>query len=161
VRTRNSLLVGAALLAALAAGCKRAPEPAPAPDPTGGATLTAPQSIIASQLGAATTGYTNEMQEANLRDQAAALGISRFARPSNALGSESEGTHPTITYQEGLARTRELEGEIEAERHAIEKDKNKTVAIPSQTPAIISGDKQGSPIESGPADAGPKDPENK
>jgi hypothetical protein len=101
------------------------------------------------------------MQAQNLREQAAALGISRFARPSQTLGSESGEGRPTITYQEGLDRTRALAGEMEAQRHAIEKDKNKTVAIPNQTPAIFSGDKQGSPIDGGSDDAGPKGPETK
>ena len=48
------------------------------------------------------------------------------------------------------------------ERHAIEKDKNKTVAIPSETPAMLSGGKEGAPIDgAAPQDPGPKDPETK
>ena len=157
---RNRLFAGAALAAALAAACKPAP-PAPAPDPTGGAKLAAPAATIPSPLGSGASTYTNEMQAQNLRDQAAQLGITRFARPSAPLGSEAENDHPTITYQEGLDRTRQLAGEIEAERHALEKDKNKTVAIPNQTPAILSGDKRGAPIDGAPDDESPKGPETK
>ena len=147
---RNSSRAGAALTVALVAGCGRSPAPAPAPDPTADAVLAAPapsSTVVTSPLGAGASSYTNEMQAQNLRDQASQLGIERLSPPSDGGGSDDGGSRQMITYQQGLDRTRELAREVEAQRHAIEKDQNRTVAIPSQTPAILSGGKEGSPIE--------------
>lgn len=144
---RNRGLPLAASALALAAACGRKPAP-PAPDPAGGVTLTAPSSsTIASPLGAETTGYTNEMQAQNLRDQAARLGISHLAKPSIAGGFDSDEPHRTITYQEGIERTREMAAEAEAERRSIEGDKNKSVALPTPTPGMLTPAAEGSPIE--------------
>ena len=158
---RNKLVAGAAFAAALTAGCGRG---APAPtDAAPGVTLAAPapsSATLASPLGAETTDYTNEMQAQNLRDQAAQLGISKFGRPSNQ-GSETEEVRAPITYDEGMARTKELSRELAAQRHAIDKDKNKTVALPGATPGILPGPKEGAPIETGPEAADPKGPETK
>lgn len=152
-------LAGAALAAALAAGCKPAPEP-PAPDPTGGVTLEAPapsSATVTSPLAAETTGFTNEMQVQSLRDQAAALGIRRLARPS-VQAMDSDEPQRTLTYQEGVERTREMASDAEAERHAIEGDKNKSVAIPTDTAGVLPVNKEGAPIESPPEAPEPKDP---
>ena len=145
--------VGAVLLAALAAAsCRRAPKPAP--DPSSGVTLAAPtpsSTTVASPLGEVTTGYTNEMQAENLRGQAVELGISRLTRPSTRSGAENDDApHRTITYQEGIERTRDMAAEAEAERHAIEGDKNKSVAIPTDTAGVIPAKKTGAPIENAP-----------
>ncbi len=153
---RNRRRAIAVLGAALAAACRRAPPP-PAADPSGGVTLAAPPAGIASPLGPATTSYTNEMQEQNLRDQAASLGIKKFAKPSDPAGDD-DGRHETITYEEGLERTRASAREFEAERHAIDRDKEKTVAIPTPTPEMIPGRREGSPIESPAENSGSKDP---
>jgi hypothetical protein len=147
---RIAFLAGAAL--ALAAGCGKPPEP-PAPDPSGGVTLAAPPpSPMTSPLGPATSGYTNEMQAQNLRAEAAELGINRFGKPSVPLASDdgepSGETQRTITYQEGIQRTRSMAREVEAERHAIDRDKNKTVAIPTTTAGVLPPNKAGAPIES-------------
>jgi hypothetical protein len=143
----SNLLAGAALLAALAAACKPAP-PAPEPDPTGGVALTAPSSsTIASPLGPSSGTFTNEMQAQVLRDQAAELGISRLAKPSVQSGDSDEPTR-TITYQEGVQRTREMARDAEAERRAIEGDKNKSVAIPTDTAGLVPKKGAGEPIES-------------
>jgi hypothetical protein len=148
---------GAALCAALAAGCGRAPKPAP--DPGNGVTLQAPapsSATVASPLGEVTTGYTNEMQAENLRGQAAELGISRLTRPSSRAGAENDDApHRTITYQEGVERTRDMAAEAEAERHAIEGDKNKSVAIPSDTAGVLPKKNQGAPIENVSESTGP------
>jgi hypothetical protein len=142
---RNSGLVVAALVLA---ACGRKPAPS-APDTAAGVVLSAPSSsTIASPLGAETTGYTNEMQAQNLRDQAAELGISRLAKPSIPGGFDnSNEPHRTITYQEGIERTREMAAEAEAERRSIEGDKNKSVALPTPTPGMISPNKEGEPIK--------------
>jgi hypothetical protein len=157
---RNKRLAGAALAAALAAGCRRAPA-APVVDAAGGVTLAAPapsSTVVTSPLGAGASSYTNEMQAQNLRDQAAELGISRLSKPSIASGMDSDAPHRTITYHEVIERTRVMTREAEAERHAIEGDKNKSVAIPTQTPDILPGNKEGSPIEDAPEGPGPKGP---
>ena len=148
---RNKRLAGAALTAVLAAGCRR-PSAPPAADAAGGVTLEAPapsSTVVTSPLGADASGYTNEMQAQNLRDQAAELGISRLTKPSTDAG-DSDEPQRTITYQEGVERTLRMTREAEAERRAIEGDKNKSVAIPTQTPDLIPGDKTGVPIENAP-----------
>lgn len=157
---RNNLLAGAALAAALTAGCRRAEPPAGAAP---GVSLEAPapsSATLASPLGVETTDYTNEMQAQTLRDEAAKMGISRFGRPSDQ-GSETEEVRAPLTYQEGLAQTRQLARDLEARRHVIDKDKNKTVALPSAVPSILPGRKEGAPIEPAPDETGPKDPETK
>jgi hypothetical protein len=156
---RNKRLAGAALAAALCAGCRRAP----APPADNGVSLTAPapsSATVVSPLGEETTSYTNEMQAQNLRDQAADLGIKKFAQPSSQ-GAETEEIREPLTYDQGLARTKELSRDLEAQRHAIDKDKNKTVALPTGTPSMLPGRKEGSPIETAPDETAPKDPENK
>ena len=148
---RNSLLVGAALAAALAAACRRPSAPPASPAADDGVTLAPPapsSTVVTSPLASDASSYTNEMQAQNLRDQAAELGISRLAKPSTEAASESDQPRRTITYQEGVERTRAMTREVEAERRAIEGDKNKSVAIPTQTPGILPGNKAGSPIES-------------
>ena len=152
---RNNLFAGAVLLAALAAGCGRAPTPAP--DPAGGVTLTAPSATIVSPLAAQTSSYTNEMQAQNLRAEAAALGISKFGKPAEQL-ADTDGQRETITYQEGLDRTRATAREIEKQRHALERDKNKTVALPTPTPGLVPGNKEGAPIENSAEESGSKVP---
>ncbi|MBI3565724.1 MAG: hypothetical protein HY079_11050 [Elusimicrobia bacterium] len=150
---RNRLLVGAAALAAALAGCKRAPPPADAALPAGEVKLAAPAPAGVG-LAAETTSYTNEMQAANLREQAAELGISRLTRPSDQTADPDEA-RPMISYEEGLERTRELSQEFEAQRHAIDRDKRKTVTLPGTTPGMLPGKKEGAPVE--PAPEGPEE----
>lgn len=119
-------------------------------------TLEAPapsSTVVTSPLGVDSSSFTNEMQAQNLRDQAAELGISRLAKPSTeSSGDDSSEPHRTITYQEGLERTREMTREAAAERRAISSDANKSVAIPTRTPGVLAGEKAGSPIENSPQD---------
>jgi hypothetical protein len=157
---RNNIPAGTLLLAALAAGCGK---PAPETGASPGVTLSPPEpssATVASPLGAETTDYTNEMQAQTLRDEAAKMGITRFGRPSDQ-GSETEDVRAPLTYREGLAQTHQLALDLEARRHVIDKDKNKTVALPSAVPAILPGRKQGGPIAPPPDADGPKDPEIK
>jgi hypothetical protein len=156
---RSKRLAAAALAAALLAGCRRA-RPAPAADAAGGATLEAPaasSSVVKSPLDAGTSAYTNEMQAQNLRDQAADLGIDGLAKPSYTAG-DSDEPHRTITYQQGVERTLSLTRQVMAARHAVEGDKNKSVALPTETPGILPANKAGAPIESAPDDSGTKGP---
>lgn len=158
---RNKLLAGAALAAALSAGCRRAaPAPAAGPD----VTLAAPapsSATIASPLGAQTTGYTNEMQAQSLRDQAAELGISKLSRPGARGQDGADDGAPPATYDEGMARTKLLTAELKAQNRAINRGKDKTVAIPAEIPAVLLGPKSGGPIEPAPDADGPKGPETK
>lgn len=161
MRRKNRIVAGAALAAALTAGCRRAEPPSTGVAP--GVTLAAPapsSATAASPLGVETTDYTNEMQAQTLRDEAVKMGITKFGRPSNQ-GSETEEVRAPLTYQEGLAQTRQLARDLEAQRHVVDKDKNKTVALPSATPSILPGRKEGSPIEPAPDETGPKGPETK
>lgn len=157
---RNRLLAGTLAAAALAAGCRRekpAETPVLAP-PTLAAP--APSSATTTGLGAETQGYTNEMQAQNLREQAAELGIRRLAKPSTN-GAEPEENRPAITYEEGLERTREYSREFEAQRHALERSKPKSVTLPTGTPGLLTGRKEGAPVEPAPETADPKGPEQK
>jgi hypothetical protein len=135
-----------------AAACQRAPAPSRTSVADDVNLATPSSSTMKSPLGDETTAYTNEMQAQNLRDQAQDLGIDKFAKPTVGSGMDpDERPHRTITYQEGVQRTLKITREAEAARHAIEGDKNKSVAIPTQTPGNLSSDKTGSPID-------PKDP---
>lgn len=151
---RNRLLVGAALLAALSAGCKRAPEPAEdAPGPAGGAVLTTPVTTVISPLEGMTTGYTNDQQLVNLQNEAGKMGIRRLTRPSDQSQQEER---PAISYEDGLARTREYSAALENQRHAIDREKeSKTATLPNSTPGMIPKSRGGAPIAGG----DPKDPQ--
>lgn len=156
---RNNLLAAAALAAALAAACRRAPA---APAAGDGVELAAPapsSTIIKDPLAAGASSYTNEMQAQNLREQAGQLGIDGLTKPSFPSEDESERPHRTITYQEGIERTLGMTRNAEAARHAIEGDKNKSVALPTETPGMLPANKGGAPIDGSTADAaGSKDP---
>lgn len=150
---RNRLLAGATLAAALSAGCGSGPgEPA---SPAPGAILAAPApsaSFVTSPLASESTSYTNEMQQDNLRAQGDKLGLHGFTIP----GAQNDEPRRPISYEEGLERTREFAAEFESQRHAIDHEKEKSVALPGETPSLLPAQKEGSPLE-----AGPKDPENK
>lgn len=142
------------------AACRRAPVP---DDANAGVILGAPapsSTTVASPLAGQTTDYTNEMQAQNLRAEAAELGIKKFGRPS-ADGADAEEGRAPLTYKEGLEQTRLLAKEFEAQRHVVDKDKNKTVVLPTSVPGILPGKKEGAPIEPAPEEAGSKDPETK
>lgn len=149
-------------LAVAVAACKKAPAPVPSPATEVKAVLSAPDNLTGRALGPDTTGYSNEDQAANLREQASALGIRKLSRPSEQ--SDPEETRPTISYEEGLERTREYSREFEAQRHAIDKDKKKTVALPGGVPSILPGKKEGVPLDPEPdatTNQAPKGPETK
>jgi hypothetical protein len=152
---RSKLLAGAALAASLAAGCKREPAPEP-PDILNGPTLDAPapsSTMLKDPLAAGASTYTNEMQAENLRDEAAKLGIDGLTKPSFPAEDDSPRPHRTITYQEGIERTLGMTRNAEAARHAIEGDKNKSVALPTETPDMLPANKAGAPIDSPTGDA--------
>jgi hypothetical protein len=73
-------------------------------------------------------------------------------------GMENDEPHRTITYQEGVERTRAMTSALAAQRHAIEGNSNNSVAIPTSTAGVISANKGGEPIENAPEEPGPKGP---
>ncbi len=145
---RNKAFYVAVAAATLAAGCGRAPErPASSTQglPTQSVTLTPPEASGAHPLDPGATVYTNEQQAENLRAQAAALGIDHLGKPVDA---GLDDTRPPITYDEGISRTREYAKAFESQRHAIEKGKPKSVALPGTTPEIMPSRLKGSPVTS-------------
>lgn len=115
--------------------------------------------VVASPLASSGTGYTNEMQAQNLREQAAELGIQRLGKISGGTAEEDE--RPPISYQEGLARTKAYARQFEAARRQLDRGKPKTVSIPGETPRLLPGAASGAPVETSTGEARPKDPENK
>jgi hypothetical protein len=158
VRT-NKALVAAALAVAAASACRRAPAPA-ATDSAPTPSLTAPTKSVVSPLGPDATGYTNEMQADHLRSESAKLGISRLDKPADPAVENAEPAGP-VTYEEGVARTREYAREFEAERHAIDKERVKVVQIPGGTPGLIPGRQEGAPIGSADDGSAPKKSDQK
>lgn len=131
---RNKALAAAALTAALAFGCRRSEPPAQTEEP--GPALDAPAAMVTSPLSKQTTGYTNEMQAQYIQNQAAALGIQRFA-PTDRSNAESYLPPPSISYAEGVARTKEMARALANERHAIDRNKPKSVDLPGTTPQLL------------------------
>ena len=133
----SKLLAAAALTAALACGCRKEEEkPAPAAP---GVSLTAPDpsgTIVGSRLSKSTGAYTNEMQAQYIQDQAAQMGIKRLGA-TNRSGAESETPAPSISYAEGLERTKALEEVLANQRRAIDRNKPKSVDLPGNTPQLL------------------------
>lgn len=103
--------------------------------------------MITLPLSKSATGYTNEMQAAYLQQQAANLGIKRFA-PVTHLGSEDEPA--PLTYQEGLERTRQMSAALAAQRRAIDGGKPKSVDLPGMTPRLLQSSSGGdAPVSAG------------
>ena len=143
-RSSNRLALAAALL--LGAACKRAPvEVAPeTPD------LTAPEpsaNLVVTPLDRATTGYTNEMQAANLRTETSELGIQQISKHlEEGSGQENRGAPPPLSEvekKERMAQLREMGDEFTRMRRGIDGARDKSVALPGQTAAIIPGRQSG------------------
>lgn len=130
----------AALGAALAAGCRRAPAPAPPAPAPSSATVTSP-------LAGAATSHTNELQARLLQEEGERLGIARLGKPARPGEPEPADMRPPIGAREGLARTRAMAAEFEAERRAMSRDKG-SVELSGETPALILAPDRGAPVES-------------
>jgi hypothetical protein len=133
----NRALAVAALTAALVCGCRKTEEkPAPvapgvslaAPDPSG--------TIVGSRLSKSSSSYTNEMQAEYLQNQASQLGIQRLGS-TNSSAADSQTPAPTISYAEGLERTKELEAALANQRRQIDRNKPKSVDLPGTTPRLL------------------------
>ena len=154
-RTSNRLALAAALL--LGAACKRAPVEAPPETPD----LAAPEpsvNLVVTPLDRATTGYTNEMQAANLRSETSELGIQQISKhiEEGDRGQENRGAPPPLSEvekKERLAQLREMGDEFTRMRRGIDGARDKSVSLPGQTAAIIPGRKSGGmlgAVEDGP-----------
>jgi hypothetical protein len=147
--------LAAALL--LGAGCKRAPAPAPEETPE----LSPPEpssSLIVTPLDSATTGFTNEMQAANLTKETADLGIQQISKhiEEGQSGQERRGPPPPLSEvekKERLEQLKEMREEFTRMRRGIDAQRDKTVALPGSTAAIIKGRESGGvlgAVEDGP-----------
>lgn len=148
-------VLAAALL--LSGACKRAPEPAVEETPE----LAAPEpssSLIATPLDSASTGFTNEMQAANLTKETAEMGIRHISRhlEDSAPAPERRGPPPPMSAEEKeerMERLREMREEFTRMRRGIDAQRDKTVALPGSTAAIIKGRESGGilgAVEDGP-----------
>ncbi len=147
--------MAAALL--LGAACQRAPVETPAETPELDAP--APSSVfVVTPLDRATTGYTNEMQAANLSRETAELGIQQISKhmEEGGEGAERRGPPPPLSEverKERLEQLREMGQEFSRMRRGIDAARDKTVALPGSTAAIIKGRESGGilgAVEDGP-----------
>lgn len=144
-RSNSLLALAAALL--LGAACKRAPAPAPAETPE----LAPPEpssSLIATPLDSATTGFTNEMQAENLTKETAELGIQHISKHIEEGQAEAERRGPPpplseVEKKERLQQLKEMREEFTRMRRGIDAQRDKTVALPGTTAAIIKGRESG------------------
>lgn len=154
-RSKRLVWTAAALL--LGAACKRAPEPVPAETPE----LSAPEpssSLIATPLDAAATGYTNEMQAANLSRETSEMGIQHISKQGSEdePAQENSGAPPPLSAvekKERMAQLKEMRLEFTRIRRGIDGARDKSVALPGSTAAIIAGRQSGGvlgAVEDGP-----------
>jgi hypothetical protein len=138
----------------MATACRREQEPARPAEST--PALSAPTAMVINPLSKETTGYTNEMQAKFLQNQAADLGIQRFAS-SYHTAADDETPPPTVSYAEGIQRTRELEQSLAAQRHSIDRNKPKSVDLPGNTPMLLQtpADSGGAPTPETPTSPAP------
>ncbi len=147
--------LAAALL--LGAACKRAPAPVADATPE----LSAPEpssSLVATPLDGATTGYTNEMQAANLSHETSELGIQQISKhiEEGDPAPEKRGAPPPLSAvekKERMAQLKEMRLEFSRMRRGIDDDRNKSVALTGNTAALIPGRESGGmlgAVEDGP-----------
>jgi len=147
--------LAAALL--LVAACKRAPEPAPPETPE----LAPPapsSSLIATPLDAAATGYTNEMQAANLSRETTELGIQHISKhvEEGDPDRDARAAPPRLSEvekQERVEQLKEMGQEFSRLRRGIDSARDKSVVLPGSTAAIIKGRESGGmlgAVEDGP-----------
>lgn len=152
---RPFLVLAAALL--LGAACKRAPAPVVEETPE----LAPPEpssSLIATPLDAAATGFTNEMQAANLTKETTEMGIQHISKhiEEGAPGRDPRASPPPLSEvekKERMAQLKEMREEFTRMRRGIDAQRDKTVSLPGSTAAIIKGRESGGilgAVEDGP-----------
>lgn len=132
----------AALL--LGAACKRAPVEVASSTPD----LAAPEpssALIVTPLDRASTGYTNEMQAANLTAETSELGIEDVGKHAGGGDDlQAEQPHDTAARRkQRLAELKAMRVEFTRMRRTIDGDRDKSVALTGQTAAIIKGRESG------------------
>ncbi|MCR4294395.1 MAG: protease complex subunit PrcB family protein [Elusimicrobia bacterium] len=156
LRRRNPFLALAAALL-LGAACKRAPAPVVEETPE----LAPPEpssSLIATPLDSASTGFTNEMQAANLTRETTEMGIQHISKhiEEGAPGRDPRAAPPRLSKvekKERLEQLKEMREEFTLLRRGIDAQRDKTVALPGTTAAIIKGRESGGilgAVEDGP-----------
>lgn len=132
----------------LGAACKRAPVEAPPETPE----LSAPEpssTLISTPLDTASTGYTNEMQAANLTRETSELGIQQISKnieEGEAAPRENRPAPPPLTAAEKKERMDNLKAmrlEFTRMRRGIDGARDKSVSLTGQTAAIIKGRQSG------------------
>lgn len=132
-------MAAAALL--FGAACKRASVELPGQTPE----LTPPapsSSLVMTSLDKAATGYTNEMQAAHLKKQAAMLGIQQIGRhiKDGKSGQENRDAPAPLSEVETrgrMAQLKEMRLEFTRMRRSIDDARDKSVVLPGSTTAII------------------------
>ncbi|MDD5301695.1 MAG: protease complex subunit PrcB family protein [Elusimicrobia bacterium] len=131
----------------------------PVPDET--PELSAPEpssSLISTPLDNASTGFTNEMQAANLTKETSELGIQQISKniEEGDSGQENRPAPPPLTAvekKERMAQLKEMRMEFTRMRRGIDGARDKSVALPGSTAAIIPGRESGGmlgAVEDGP-----------
>ncbi len=144
-KTRRLAVLAAALL--LGAACKRAPVEVPAETPD----LPPPESsaaLVVTPLDRAATGYTNEMQAANLSRETNALGIQHISKHLDEGDADRADAGPPppmseVEKKERLDQLKEMSTQFSRMRRGIDAQRDKTVSLPGSTAAIIPGRKSG------------------
>lgn len=135
----------AALL--LGAACKRAPVEAPAETPD----LSAPEpssSLISTPLDSAATGFTNEMQAANLAQETSDMGIQHISKTIEEGRNDDPRRGPPaplseVEKKERLEQLRDMRLEFTRLRRGIDAQRDKSVVLPGSTATIIKGRESG------------------
>jgi hypothetical protein len=147
-RSRRIPALAAALL--LCASCRRSTAPAPLETPE----LAPPEpsaSLITTPLDKAATGYTNEMQAANLRRETDELDIREISKhleekDSSADGRAAPPPPSAAEKKERLARLKKMRLEFTRMRQGIDGARDKSVALAGSTAGIIPGRASGTLI---------------
>ncbi len=154
-RSPRVLLVLAAALT-LGAACRRAPEseaPAPAAPDAG---LEAPppsSSLVVTPLDRATTGYTNEMQAANLRRETSELGIGNISKHyEEGKRDESEAREKPprlseVERKERIKQLRDMTSQFTRMRRNIDAARDKSVVLEGTKPGLIPTVEKGGALE--------------
>lgn len=105
-------------------------------------------SLIATPLDSASTGFTNEMQAANLTQETSELGIQHISKhiEEGDPGQERRGPPPPLSdveKKERMEQLKEMREEFTRMRRGIDAQRDKTVALTGSTAAIIKGRESG------------------
>lgn len=137
--------MAAALL--LSGACKRAPVEA-APETPELSPPEASTALVVTPLDNATTGFTNEMQAANLSRETRELGIQHISKhmEEGDAGRAEAGPPPplsTVEKKERMDQLKEMSSTFSRMRRGIDSARDKSVVLPGSTAAIIPGRKSG------------------